>query len=173
MSFTVPELQDRSAVALALRTSQAQAQTARLVAEQQRARLARLIEEAPAGICVLDGPELVFELVNPTYQALFPSRQLLGKPVLEAMPELVGQRVPALLRGVYDTGLTCEGREVLMQFARSGDGRLEDRYFNFIYQARYDEAGAIDGNAGGRIEVQSELGQGSTFSVYFLGAAGQ
>ncbi|MGI4743922.1 MAG: sensor histidine kinase [Janthinobacterium lividum] len=157
ISFTVSEMPECSAVAVALRTRQTQAQAARLVAEQQRARLARLIAEAPAGICVLSGPALVFELVNPTYQALFPSHQLLGQPVLEAMPELVGQRVPALLRGVYETGITYEGREVLMQFARPGDGQLEDRYFDFIYQARYDEAGAIDGLVVFAFEVTEQV----------------
>ena len=53
---------------------------ARAEAEQQQQRLARFFRQAPAAICVLDGPDLVFELVNPAYQQLFPGRQLLHRP---------------------------------------------------------------------------------------------
>ncbi|OUJ69816.1 sensor histidine kinase [Hymenobacter crusticola] len=123
--------------------TQVQERTQQLV--QQSARLGRLLQEAPAAICMLDGPEMVFELVNPSYQQLFPDRILLGKPVLVGLPELAGGPVETILRGVYQTGVTFEGNEVLMSFARPSDGQLEDRYFNLIYQARYDAAGAIDG----------------------------
>jgi PAS domain S-box-containing protein len=114
-------------------------------AERQRARLERFFMQAPAGICILDGPEMVFELVNPGYQQIFPTRQLQGLPILEAMPEIADQPVYAMLRHVYATGLTNEEQEELVQFTRPDDGVVEDRYFNFIQQARYDEAGHIDG----------------------------
>ena len=114
-------------------------------AQQQSHRLARLLAEAPAAIATLAGPDLVFEFLNEDYQALFPNRQLLGQPVLEALPELAGSPLDTVLREVYQTGHTFEGREVLIQFARPGDGQVEDRYFNFIYQARYDLSGRIDG----------------------------
>jgi signal transduction histidine kinase len=106
---------------------------------------------------MVDGPELVFELVNPGYQQLFPDRELLGKSVFDALPEIVGGPVEDMLRGVYQTGTTFEGREVRMQFARPGDGQLVDRYFNFIYQARYDEAGAIDGLVVFAFEVSEQV----------------
>ncbi|WP_324673917.1 PAS domain-containing sensor histidine kinase [Hymenobacter sp. GOD-10R] len=113
--------------------------------QQQSHRLQRLIAEAPAAIAVLGGSELVFELLNEEYQALFPNRILQGQPVLVALPELAGSALDDILRGVYETGETFEGQEVLIQFARPSDGKLEDRYFDFIYQARYDADGTIDG----------------------------
>ncbi|RTQ52254.1 PAS domain S-box protein [Hymenobacter gummosus] len=113
--------------------------------QEQSNRLERLIREAPAAICMLDGPDLVVELLNAEYQALFPDRQLLGKPILEALPELIDGPGAALLRRVQQTGVTFKGRELLMHFARPGDGALEERYFDFIYQARYDAAGQING----------------------------
>jgi signal transduction histidine kinase len=111
----------------------------------QRNRLERLVMEAPAAIAVLEGPTLVVELLNAEYEALFPDRELKGKPILEALPELITGPGAALLRQVYETGVTFEGREVLMHFARPGDKELEARYFDFIYQARYDMAGDING----------------------------
>jgi signal transduction histidine kinase len=138
--------------------SEAQAQLAQLNAElearvQQRTsqvrlqshRLERLLADAPAAIATLSGPDLVFEFLNERYQALFPNWQPLGQSVLAALPELAGSALGTVLREVYETGETFEGREVLIQFARPGDGQLEDRYFNFICQARYDLDRRIDG----------------------------
>ena len=101
--------------------------------------------QAPSGICILDGPDLVFELINQPYQQLFPGRALLGKPLLEAVPEIRDQPILTILQDVYSTGKTFEGRELLIPLARTPDGPVEDRYFDFIYQARQDEKGSIDG----------------------------
>ena len=62
------------------------AETARVMAQKERDRLNRFFMQAPTGICIFDGPELVYELVNPTYQQLFPGRQLLGRALLDAVP---------------------------------------------------------------------------------------
>ena len=101
--------------------------------------------QAPAGICVLNGPELVFELINPLYQQLFPGRKLLGKPLLDAIPEIKGQPIWNILKGVYTTGKTFEGNELLILLARTDGGPVENRYFNFIYQARKNRDSKADG----------------------------
>src|ERR1700754_5336755 len=94
----------------------------RTLMETQRDRLKRFFLQAPAGICILDGPDFVFELVNPPYQQLFPNRELLGKPLLEALPELKDQPVPDILRDVYTSGITFEGKELLAPLARTVGG---------------------------------------------------
>jgi PAS domain S-box-containing protein len=119
------------------------AQQAHAEAEQQRGRLARFFEQAPVAVCVLDGPDLVYELVNPVYQRYFLGRQLLGQPV-QAVPELAAQDIPAVLRRVYETGTTHEGHEVRLAIGPPG-GPVQVAYFNCVYQARYHEQGHIDG----------------------------
>jgi len=119
-------------------------QQAQQEAERQRARLERFFMQAPAAICVLDGPDLVFELVNPSYSALFPGRELAGRPLLEGVPELAEHEVYQTFRQVYETGTTHEETAMLVPIARP-DGVLEERYFNYVQQARYDEHGRIDG----------------------------
>ena len=111
----------------------------------QRDRLRHFFLQAPAGICILDGPDLTFELINPLYQQLFPGRALLGKSLLEAVPEVKDSAIWDILQDVYQTGKTFEGNELLIPLARTTDGPVENRYFNFIYQARTDAAGAVDG----------------------------
>ncbi|MDF2431604.1 MAG: hypothetical protein JWP44_1235 [Mucilaginibacter sp.] len=105
---------------------------------RQRDRLNQFLMQAPAGICVLDGPGFIFELVNPLYQQLFPGRKLIGKPLIDALPELKGQPILEILQNVYSTGKTFEGNQLLVPLARMSDGPVEERYFNFIYQARLD-----------------------------------
>jgi PAS domain S-box-containing protein len=121
-----------------------QAHLAWAEAERQRGRLAQLIAEAPAAICVLSGPEFVYELVNPRYQMLFADRLLVGQPILAAVPEFAGQPVWDSLREVYETGCTHTAENKLVSVARP-DGVLEERYFNYIEQARHSEHGEIDG----------------------------
>lgn len=122
-----------------------QVRAAQQEAERQRARLERFFMQAPAAICVLDGPELVYELVNPRYQQLFPGRELLGKPLLEALPELAGLPVWQTLRQVYETGITHEEKDMLVPVAPQAGGELENFYFDYVQQARYNEHGQIDG----------------------------
>ncbi|MCB2377612.1 PAS domain-containing protein [Hymenobacter sp. BT635] len=133
------ELENR----VAMRTEQVQ--QAQTEAERQKARLEQFFMQAPAAICILDGPALVFELVNPGYQQLFPGRRLQNKSIWEALPELVGSPVQELLERVYATGETVQGKEVPAPAARHEGMPPEDMYFNFTYQARFDEQGNIDG----------------------------
>jgi len=121
------------------------AQTARTETERQRRQLEDLFMRAPAAICIFGGPNWVYELVNPYYQRMFPGRNLLGLPLLEALPEVAGQPLMAILNHVYTTGETFEGKEVLVPVARTDDGPIEDIYFDLTYQARFDDNGQIDG----------------------------
>ncbi len=74
--------------------------------------------EIPAGICVFAGPDFVYDFVNPRYQQqLFPGRDILGKPLFEAVPEVAGQPIAQVLREVYQTGETLEGKEILIPLA--------------------------------------------------------
>jgi signal transduction histidine kinase len=125
------------------RTSEVEA--ARAEAERQRRQWYDLFMRAPASICIFDGPEWVYEFVNPGYQAMFPGRALLGKRLVEALPEVADQPLMAILHRVYDTGEPFQESEVLVPLARSEGGPIENIYFDLTYLARYNEAGQIDG----------------------------
>ncbi|QKG58444.1 PAS domain-containing protein [Hymenobacter sp. BRD128] len=131
----------------ALRASQAREQEARAAAELQRAQLHHVLMQAPAMICIFEGPEHRFQLVNGPYQALVGERPLLGKPIAKAMPELAGQPIFELLDKVYRTGEPFVATEMLVQLDHDNarPAELEKRYYNFIYQARRDLRGQIDG----------------------------
>ncbi|WP_256011658.1 PAS domain-containing sensor histidine kinase [Desertivirga xinjiangensis] len=115
------------------------------VAELKRKEFHSLFMEAPGAVCILHGPDFVYELVNPTYQSIFPGRSLLGKPVLEALPEMNGHPLMEILSSVYLRGETFEGKEVLTQLARHENSQPEEIYWNFIYKPRYNSDEIIDG----------------------------
>lgn len=79
------------------------------------------------------GPDLIFEMVNPEYQAIFGERRLLGKPLIEAIPELEDQEFPKILLRVLETGEPFVGHEVLARLAPREDAPLEDHYYDFTY----------------------------------------
>lgn len=94
---------------------------------------------------MLSGPELVYELVNPVYQQFFPTRLLPGKLMQEALPELADHAAYCSMKQVFDTGETLWQQALHVPLARNEGGALEDQYFNYIQQPRYDEQGRIDG----------------------------
>ena len=114
-------------------------------AERQRNYLSELFARAPAGIAVVTGPQHVFEMVNPTYDQFTGLRDVVGKPLVEALPELRDQVFPSMLDRVYRTGEPEIGNEMLARLRRGPDGEIEDAFFNFIYQPLRDELGLTTG----------------------------
>ncbi|KUG09825.1 hypothetical protein ASU33_19335 [Solirubrum puertoriconensis] len=108
-------------------------------------RLERLFRHAPTAICMMAGPDFVYELINTAYEQLFPGRELVGRPLLEAVPEAAGHPAYSSLRRVYETGISHEAQGVLLPIQRTLDGPTEMGYFNYIQQARFDEHGRVDG----------------------------
>ncbi|MFC5408704.1 PAS domain-containing protein [Larkinella bovis] len=93
-----------------------------------------IIHQAPVGIAVLMGDQFVFEAANETYGSLVDKHpdEILGKPMLDALPELRGQGITELLANVVKTGQPYFGNEFPVTLNRAG--RPELVYFNFIYQ---------------------------------------
>jgi PAS domain S-box-containing protein len=115
---------------------EAEAERDRLIAElgMERARLSNIFMEAPAFIATLRGPEHVFEMANPPYFQLIGGRDVIGKPVHEALPEIEGQGFFELLDEVYRSGEPFVGNEAKVMVQRSQGSPLEERFVNFVYQ---------------------------------------
>ena len=111
--------------------------------EAERGRLRELFAQAPAAIAILRGPDLVFELANPEYLKLVGHRDIVGKPIREALSELAGQGVFELLTRVLDTGEPYVGRGFRVMMADEPGGAVRERYFNFVYQPFREIGGRI------------------------------
>jgi two-component system cell cycle sensor histidine kinase/response regulator CckA len=115
----------------------------RLIAQLDgdRAQLAALFDLAPSFLAVLRGPTHVFERVNAAYLRLVGHRELIGKPFLEAFPEMRGQGFDAILDGVRDTGIPFVGKHLPATIVREAGGRPETRFVTVVYQRMNDYMG--------------------------------
>ncbi len=101
--------------------------------------LESIFRETPAAMALWRGSDMIFELVNPSYQRLFPGRRLVGRPFLEALPEFEGQPFIEIFRRVLETGEAFVGHEVVARHRATEDGPLEDHYYDFTYVRITDE----------------------------------
>ena len=113
--------------------------------ESERNRLIDMFMQAPGFVAVLTGPDHVFQMHNAAYAQLIGHRDIAGKPVREALPEVVDQGYPGFLDSVYATGEPHQGRASELQLQRTPGAPLETVYLNFIYQPIRDAAGAVAG----------------------------
>jgi PAS domain S-box-containing protein len=125
--------------------------------ELERARLASIFVLAPAFIATVRGPDHVFELANPRYYQLVGDREILGKPVREALPELEGQGFFELVDEVYSTGQPFVGNEVPILLRGEEGAPLEQHYVNFVYQPLLDADGAVSGIFAHGVDITEQV----------------
>ncbi|MGK5078347.1 PAS domain S-box protein [Janthinobacterium sp. HLX7-2] len=111
---------------------------------EERALLRALFQQAPSFMAMLRGPQHVFELANEHYLRLVGHRDLLGKPVEEALPEVKAQGFIDLLDQVYRSGVAHEGRQVKVDL-QTADGQTGQRQVDFVYQPIKDDDGMVTG----------------------------
>ncbi|EPX55656.1 hypothetical protein D187_009267 [Cystobacter fuscus DSM 2262] len=130
----------------------------RFPGEEERARLNAAFLQAPVAIGIIRGQQMVIDLANPQF-CRFCGRlpeQVVGKPLLEALPELEGVGLDDLIHEVMTTGVAFVAKEQAVRLARGTDGALETAYFNIVYDALRDERGHIEGV----ITVATEVTEG-------------
>ncbi|WP_194724866.1 sensor domain-containing protein [Noviherbaspirillum malthae] len=112
---------------------------------EERARLRRVFEQAPGFVAILHGAEFIYEIVNNAYYQLVGHRELIGKPVREALPELKEQGYFELLDQVMASGQPFVGREKPVQFQRTPGAPMSERYVDIVFQPLFAPDGAISG----------------------------
>ncbi|QYF88297.1 PAS domain-containing protein [Brevundimonas sp. PAMC22021] len=123
------------------RAQQVQESNRRLEAE--RNRIVEMIMQAPGFMALLTGPEHRFEIVNDAFHRLVGERDIVGKPIREALPELEDQGFFSNLDTVFTTGEPFEGRQSRIQLQTGPNRLMENLYLNFIYQPIRDSSGAV------------------------------
>lgn len=108
-------------------------------------RLLDIFMQAPAFMAVLRGAQHVFEMANTPYYQLVGHRDILGKSVAEALPEVVEQGFLSLLDSVFQTGKPFLGRDVRIFLQAEPRGPLSECFVDFIYQPLFEQYGTISG----------------------------
>jgi signal transduction histidine kinase/CheY-like chemotaxis protein len=118
----------------------------RSLEEAQAMRLASVFEHAPVGVAILRGRDHVFEFANRQYLELVAGRNVVGKPIREALPELKGQGVYELLDHVFESGEPFVGHSLRTLILRGGNAP-EETFFDFAYQPLADGRDGVTGIA--------------------------
>jgi PAS domain S-box-containing protein len=114
-------------------------------AEADRQNLRQLFEDAPAAIAIVRGPEMRYELSNAVNQELAGGRQLVGKTVREALPELEADGVVAVIRRVLETGEPFIAREYPLTLPEAPGRAARPMFMNGVCQPLHGATGAIEG----------------------------
>ena len=111
----------------------------------ERAKLQRLFQQAPGFMAFLRGPSHVVEIANAAYRQLVGHREIIGKTVREALPELGDQEYFDLLERVYRTGEPFVGSGMRALLQREPGAPLSEVFLNFVYQPILDAEGQTAG----------------------------
>ncbi|MUP44846.1 PAS domain S-box protein [Gramella sp. BOM4] len=103
-----------------------------------------IFSQAPAMICILNGPEHVFEMANDNYYHLIGHRDIIGKPVRQALPDIEGQGFYEMLDEVYQTGKAFRGNEMKVNLEEEAMGSKQ-AYIDFVYQPIKNSQGSVTG----------------------------
>ncbi|WP_440134328.1 PAS domain-containing protein [Chitinophaga sancti] len=113
-------------------------------AVSNESRFRESVEQAPVGIAIFRGRDMVIEMANTMYLELItrPAEAVAGRSLYEVLPE-VRDSVKPLLDNVWDTATPHYGNEFPVILYRHGVPEMV--YFNFVYQPLKNSNGEIDG----------------------------
>ena len=118
------------------------AETARAAAEAGLGQLGEVFRQAPSFLAIYRGVQHVYAMANEAYyQLIGQGRDIIGKPLLEALPEVAGQGFDVLLDTVLRTGEPFVANEIPVRLERAAGAAPDDRIVSLTYLPLVDAAG--------------------------------
>ncbi len=111
----------------------------------ERDRLAQMFEQAPTFMAMLSGPEHRFELANPGYLRVVGRPDVVGRTVVELLPEAQEQGYVALLDRVFQSGEAYAATGAAFNAQPVPGGPVMERFVDFVYQPIKDREGRVTG----------------------------
>lgn len=109
----------------------------------ERRGMLDIFRRAPSFMGIMRGPDHIIERVNENFMEFVGHRDVVGKPVKEAIPESVEQGFIDLLDHVYQTGEPFKGTDVETTLQQKSGP--ETHYIDFVYQPIREADGSISG----------------------------
>ena len=97
-------------------------------------RFRNIMQQAPVAFTLTRGEEVVIESVNPPMLKMIGKEKeedVLGKAMVDVLPEVKDQRFLAIAKNVFSTGEPFRGNEIPVTLRI--DGKLKERFFNVSY----------------------------------------
>ncbi len=130
--------------------------------EDSNKRYNMLLMKSPFAFGIMKGKDMIITLANDSIKAIWgKGNDVEGKKMFELLPELIDSPFPELLKNVYTTGIPFVGNEFPVNMVRNG--KLENLYFNFVYQPYYEADETIVGvtviatDVSAQVKVKNDL----------------
>jgi PAS domain-containing protein len=120
--------------------------------EAVRALMRQILMDAPIAVSIVRGAELRYEMVNNRARQLIGGRDVEGKTIRNAFPELEGTGLIEVVEQVFESGKPVSNRNVSVKLQR-GDGALKEGVFDVTYQPLFDTDGTVWGVMSVAVEV--------------------
>lgn len=115
-----------------------------------------IIEQSPIATCLFVGREMVITVANDIMLGYWgKDASVIGMPLINAVPELVGQPFLGLLEKVYETGESYTERAALAKL--EVDGKISDFYFDYTYKPLRTAEGIIYGVMDMAVDVTQQV----------------
>ncbi|MCZ0961965.1 HWE histidine kinase domain-containing protein [Paracoccus benzoatiresistens] len=111
----------------------------------ERSGFLQIFEVALGAVALLSGPDHIFRFANTDYLRLVGNRDVIGKPVRAAMPEVVAQGFIDILDRVYRTGESHVGRHVPVILQTHPRAVARQHFVDFLYHPIRGDSEAING----------------------------
>jgi len=111
----------------------------------------QFFQGAELQICVLSGPDFRYATVNDAFRRAVGGRDVIGRTIREALPDLVGPETFERLEQVYRTGIPSVENSVTRRWDR-GHG-IEEGRVTLVLQPLRDDEGNVNGVIAFAIDV--------------------
>ncbi|KAA9035893.1 PAS domain-containing protein [Ginsengibacter hankyongi] len=115
------------------------------------------LNQALSPFAILTGEKFIFTFANAAYIQLMSGRELIGKSLEDAIPELEGQQFISLLQKVYITGVPYHVTEIAATALFAGDDQPSTRYFNLSYTPFKNRSGVTEGILASGYDVTEQV----------------
>ncbi|MEQ1798517.1 MAG: chemotaxis protein CheB [Lacibacter sp.] len=128
---------------------------ARKKIEESEAKFRTLLEDAPVATCLFTGREMIIELANELMLGYWgKEKNVIGKPLKDAVPELREQPFLKILDEVFTTGKTYGAKNELAQLMVNGV--LGNYYFDYTYKPIRNASGEVYGIMNMAVDVTEQ-----------------
>ncbi len=110
--------------------------------EDSEAKLRTIVANAPAAIALFTSRELIIESPNQTFiDVAGKGPDIVGKRLVDAVPELKDQPFLQMLDDVFNTGKTIQTHGSLIKIIQHG--KEVEKYYDFTYTPIFDSEGKV------------------------------
>jgi PAS domain S-box-containing protein len=142
--------------------------------QAERSRLRHLFDHSPGFVYFTQGPEHVIEQANNAFYELVGTRDVIGKQLKDAFPDIAGQGFHELHDTVYRTGQRYLGHAKRVVLKKTPEAEPVECYVDLVYQPIMDANGNVIGICGQgnditeKIRIEEELRRTATHQAFQL-----